>query len=123
MSQERLLRSEIIQRREEGYDVRDVERRLLSILDDGLDAVNGKLESIWSELESLKVESGFKFHEPSDLKSIKQARPSGKRDLGYSESDEAYYNQVFVTFGNLFKYQPTLFYQNSYVQWRIDKQI
>jgi ADP-ribosylglycohydrolase len=95
MSQERLLLSEINQRREEGYDVADVEKRLHSILEDGEDAVDENLGSLWVDLASLAPEPGFKFHEPSDLDSIKQARPSGKRDLKNDLSPEAYYDKVY----------------------------
>ena len=95
MSQERLLRSEIIQRREEGYDVRDVEKRLLSILENGEEALDERMDTLWTELDSLALRPGFKFHEPSDLDSIKQARPTGRRELGYTGSDEDYYNRVY----------------------------
>jgi ADP-ribosylglycohydrolase len=95
MSQERLLLSEVTQMREEGYDVEDVGKRLLSILEDGEDAVDEKLDSIWEALASLAPEPGFKFHEPSDLDSIKQARPDGKRDLGLGLSPDEYYDKVY----------------------------
>ena len=87
--------SEIIQRREEGYDVRDVEKRLLSVLEDGEDAVDGKLDSLWADLASLAPEPGFKFYEPSDLGSIKQSRPEGKHDLNCNLSPDDYYNKVY----------------------------
>jgi len=87
--------SEIIQRREEGFDVRDVEKRLLSVLEDGEDAVDGKLDSLWTDLASLAPEPGFKFYEPSDLGSIKQSRPKGKRDLNCNLSPEDYYDKVY----------------------------
>ncbi len=89
--------SEIIQRREEGYDVRDVEKRLLSVLEDGEDAGDGKLDSLWADLASLAPEPEFKFYEPSDLGSIKQSRPEGKHDLNCNLSPDDYYDKrVFI---------------------------
>jgi len=54
MSEELLLRSEIIQRREEGYNVRNVEKQFLSLLD-AENALDERLDSLWVEFESLQV--------------------------------------------------------------------
>jgi len=95
MSQERLLASEIYQRREEGCDVSGVERRLASILEDREDNWDGNLSSLWTDLERLTSEPGFKYHEPSDIESIRMSRPEGKRKFDHSLSSDEYYERVY----------------------------
>jgi hypothetical protein len=95
MSQERLLTSEINQRREEGCDVSSVERRLASILEDREDNWDGTLSSLWTDLERLTPEPGFKYHEPSDIESIRMSRPEGKRKFDHSLSSDEYYDRVY----------------------------
>lgn len=95
MSQERLLASEIYQRREEGCDVSGVERRLASILEDREDNWDGNLSSLWTDLERLTPEPGFKYHEPSDIESIRMSRPEGKRKFDHSLSADEYYDRVY----------------------------
>ena len=95
MSQERLLASEIMQRREEGCDVTSIERRLASILEDREDNWDGTISSLWVDLEQLTPEPGFKYHEPSDIESIRASRPEGKRKLEHSLTNDEYFNKVY----------------------------
>jgi len=95
MSQERLLASEIVQKREEGCDVSGVEEKLSSILEGDARGRATKLESLWDELAKLTSEPGFRYYEPSDLESIRHARPAGKRELALNLTDDEYYNRVY----------------------------
>jgi ADP-ribosylglycohydrolase len=95
MSQERLLASEINQRREEGCDVSSIERRLVSILEDREDNWDKPLSSLWVDLERLTPEPDYKYHEPSDIESIWASRPEGKRKLSLSLSDGDYFDRVY----------------------------
>jgi ADP-ribosylglycohydrolase len=95
MSQERLLASEITQKREEGCDVSGVERLLASIHADQEDNGDRNISSLWTALERLTPEPDFKYHEPSDIESIRTSRPKGKRKLEHLLSADEYYDRVY----------------------------
>lgn len=91
---EMLIRSEIAQRKEEGCDVRGVEERFSKLVEGGPSTMTPQLMPLWDELASLPVDPGFPYEEPSDLKSIRKARPKGPRVLHVGLSDETYFNKV-----------------------------
>ena len=91
---EMLIRSEIAQRKEEGWDVRVVEERFSELVEGGPSTMTQQLTPLWDELASLPVDPSFPFEEPSDLKSIRKARPKGPRVLNVGLSDKAYLDKV-----------------------------
>ena len=91
---ERLIKSEIAQRKEEGCDTSHVEESLSKIVEKRPPDITRQLETIWYELQSLPVEQGFPYEEPSDLDSIREARPQGPRDLHIELTSEAYLDKV-----------------------------
>jgi ADP-ribosylglycohydrolase len=91
---EALIRSEIAQRKEEGCDVGRVEEAFFKLVEKRPPDITRQLESFWDTLESLPVEPGSPFEEPSDLKSIREARPKRLRDLHMELTPEAYFDKV-----------------------------
>lgn len=91
---EMLIRSEIAQRKEDGCDVRGVEERFSELVEGGPSSMTPQLMPLWDELASLPVDLGFPYSEPSDLESIRKARPKGSRALYVGLSDEAYFDKV-----------------------------
>ncbi len=77
MIQEKTVRSEIKQRREEGLDTGPWEIRLKEILQADEVSRQGQLSALLDELEAL--ESPLVAREPSDLEQIKALRPDGER--------------------------------------------
>jgi len=72
-----LLRSEFIERREEGADVSTIQGRM-----NDLDRLAPeKIEQLSRELENLPLRADWPFHEPSDLAGIRAARPVPKVQL------------------------------------------
>jgi len=93
-STEALIRSEIAQRKEEGCDTSRVEEALSKFVEKRPPDIALQLESFWDELQSLPAEPGFPYEEPSDLESIREARPHGPRDLQVDLAPEAYFDKV-----------------------------
>ena len=93
-SAEALVRSEIAQRREEGCNTNSVEEALSRTLEKRPPHITRQLEAIWDELASLTPEPGFSYKEPSDLRSIREARPQGPRHLHVDLTPEAYLDKV-----------------------------
>ena len=93
-STEALIRSEIAQRKEEGCDTSRVEEALSKLVEKRPPDIALQLESFWDELQSLPAEPGFPYEEPSDLESIREARPHGPRDLQVDLAPEAYFDKV-----------------------------
>jgi ADP-ribosylglycohydrolase len=91
---EALIRSEIAQRRQEGCNVSHVEEALSKLVEGHSSRTTQQLESLWDELESLPVEPGSPYEEPSDLKSIRKARPKRSRALHTGLTPEAYFDKI-----------------------------
>lgn len=70
-----ILKNEIVQRREEGYDVSGVENQLNG--DQPL--TTDEVEGLHRQIEALPAPVNFPYHEPSDLEGIRAARPDGPR--------------------------------------------
>ena len=91
---EQLLRNEISQRWEEGYETDDVENKLTTILNEGV-LNEQKLKSFWKEFDSLPRRSDFPYEEPSTLEAILKARPKGSRSLDLQISLDEYHNKIY----------------------------
>jgi ADP-ribosylglycohydrolase len=66
-----LVRLEIIQRSEEGYEVKGFKEKFAEAEMD-----ENKLKSIYEELMKLSINEDFSFSEPSELEEIRQLRPT-----------------------------------------------
>jgi len=87
---ERLVRDEIIQREEEGYDVSEIKFSLAEIK--GRDY--SSLKAILENLSRLKMRPDFPYKEPSDLAEIRNERPKGPREITIYLSDEEILNKI-----------------------------
>jgi len=82
---ERLLEHELAQRKQEGYDVAEVEKNFL----EGKAKTILEFEELLKELERATMSPDFKYSESSDLEKIKAERPKEpeKFEVVLSESD------------------------------------
>jgi ADP-ribosylglycohydrolase len=90
-----MVRREIIQRREEGCSVDEVERKYEVVIKGNPPYMGTKLDRLWVELEKMTPRRDFPFHEPSDLEEIRETRPEGPRATGYAPSDEELYDRTY----------------------------
>ena len=84
---EQLLRNEISQRWEEGYETDDVENKLTTILNEGV-LNEQKLKSFWKEFDSLPRRSDFPYEEPSTLEAILK--------LGQKDQEASTYESLWM---------------------------
>jgi ADP-ribosylglycohydrolase len=94
---ENLLRSEIAQRWEEGYEVTKAEDSLQKIINGPEKEKNLKLMALWDELETsqpARARANFPFIEPTLLENIQKERIKGPRVLENQLTDEEYNNKV-----------------------------
>jgi ADP-ribosylglycohydrolase len=87
----RLLGEEIIQRREEGYDVTEIEKRFRSSMEE---ASFEEFCGLLAALEKCELRPGFPYTEPSDLPTIRDERPQGPRSINLKISDRELLNKV-----------------------------
>lgn len=86
-----LLKDEIVQRSEEGYNVAEVERRLSES-----DQRNvAELEGFLKELEGCRLKPDFHYNEPSDLEGIKAERPKEPERMKIDLSDNELYDKIY----------------------------
>lgn len=78
----RLLKDELVQRREEGCAVGAIARRLEALEAEAPADMARHLEKLLVRLEKLAVRRNFRYVEPSDLESIRAERPEGPHRLG-----------------------------------------
>jgi len=71
-----VMRAEIEQRRQEGCRVAAAEAKLKGL---GDHPTQSDLEHLFDELQALQPQKDFPYEEPSDLQSIRAARPDGPR--------------------------------------------
>jgi len=87
---ERLVRDEIRQREEEGYDVSEIRFSLAEIK--GRDY--SSLKAIMENLSKLKLKPDFPYKEPSELAEIRNERPKGPREITADLSDGELLNKI-----------------------------
>ena len=73
----RLVRDELIQRRQEGGSVGTVARRLEALLANPRDDLSEQLEKLLTRLSKLKIRKGYHYIEPGDLDGIRAQRQQG----------------------------------------------
>jgi ADP-ribosylglycohydrolase len=86
-----LLRAEMTQRRQEGYDVAALEAKL-----DGLGdrPALADIEALLGELQTLKPQADFPYDEPSDLEAIRGLRPDGPRRFQVTFAEPKLYDRI-----------------------------
>ena len=87
---ERLVEHEIIQRKEEGYDVAEIERKFL----EGKRSVS-ELKRLLKALEESRLRPDFRYREPSDLEGIKAERAGEPERMEIALSDEELYDKIY----------------------------
>jgi len=88
---EKLIRDEIKQREEEGYDVSEVKAAISEIES----REPSRLKAIMENLSKLKLKPDFPYKEPSDLASIRNMRPKGPRKISIDLSDEDLIDKIY----------------------------
>lgn len=90
-----LIKSEIIQRREEGCDVKMIKEQIESALrlSDGMKGI--ELYNILHNLKSIEPMEDFPYVEPSTLKEIRAERPDGPRRVELKLSDEELFDRIY----------------------------
>jgi len=88
---EKLIRDEIKQREEEGYDVSEVKAAISEIES----REPSRLKAIMENLSKLKLKPDFPYKEPSDLASIRNMRPRGPRKISIDLSDEDLIDKIY----------------------------
>ena len=87
-----LIKTELIQRREEGCDVGSLEDRITKALADG--APDAEFIALYDELSALPIMESFPYDEPSSLPEIQKARPAAVNELILEEGKEAIYDRI-----------------------------
>ena len=75
-----IIATEVVQRREEGCDVSNIEPRVDAALADE-DTPDAVFATLYDELDGLAPDTGFPYEEPSDLAAIRACRPDGPRRM------------------------------------------
>ncbi|MCX8170853.1 MAG: ADP-ribosylglycohydrolase family protein, partial [Candidatus Bathyarchaeota archaeon] len=86
-----LVKDEIKQRKEEGFDVTGVEEKALRIEDMTLP----ELEALFEALGRCQLKPGFPYREPSDLSGITAERPRKLEKMSIKLSDEDLFDKIY----------------------------
>ena len=89
-----LIRPELVQRREEGCDISQIEPRVLAAVDDETTQDHVFVE-LYDELAALEPDASFPYEEPSELEAIKALRPEGPRRMEVSISDQGLRDRIY----------------------------
>lgn len=89
----KLIKAEILQRREEGCDTEEIAARIATAIES--DNVDGRLSELYDELMALPVDPAFPFVEPSTLEEIRELRPDAPRKLEMQWDDDAMYDKTY----------------------------
>jgi ADP-ribosylglycohydrolase len=85
-----LLKLELIQRAEEGYDTTGILQKL-----EAAGTHEASLMKVYEEMQDLPLRKDFSFVEPSDLAGIRQDRPIGPRRLDDTLNDEQWKDKFY----------------------------
>ncbi len=83
-----LLKQEFIQRKEEGCDVRTLDKDIQDVASLPEEEGNARAEGLFRKLEALSPAADFPYREPGDLDEIKAARPGEAASIGMSVDKE-----------------------------------
>jgi len=87
----RIVFDEVVQKREEGYDTRDVEEKLSRIREPSISDLN----NILRDLENCPLKADFPYVEPSDLNSIIAERPRHPKRFELTLSDGKILDKIY----------------------------
>ena len=93
-SLEKLLRDEIIQRREEGCNVTSIEEKLAAIAASDAPDKSRLYEKLYRQLERRKPRKGLASQESSDLEGIRALRPEGPRRVALDLDDDLLHDRL-----------------------------
>jgi len=88
---EQIVRAEITQRREEGYDICQIEAKFLERKKKSVK----ELEKLLAKLERSPFRSDFHYNEPSELRQIEDQRPKRPETIEIVLSDSELYNRIY----------------------------
>lgn len=88
---EQIVKYEIIQREEEGFDIREVKERFLKLREKSYDG----LMNILKALELCSLRHGYLYKEPSSLSEIVVERPKNPRRYNIDLSDSEIYDKIY----------------------------
>lgn len=86
-----IVKDEIVQRKEEGYDVTEVEKKALGIESMAL----SELKALLEDLERCPFRQDFPYKEPSDLPGIIAERPRKPEKISVKLSDEELLDKIY----------------------------
>lgn len=89
-----LIKLELVQRREEGCDVSQIEPRIQAALDND-DAEDADFVGLYDELIALEPDSSFPYEEPSELAAIQALRPDGPRRMEITVSSQTLRDRIY----------------------------
>ena len=88
-----IIRTEVIQRREEGCDVADIQPRVeVALADEASD--DAIFEALYDELDALEPDPVFPYTEPSELEAVRALRPDGPRRIEVNLTDDEMRNRI-----------------------------
>lgn len=86
-----IVKDEMIQKKEEGYDVADIEERFLKTEI----KTESELKEFFNSLEKCPPRSDFPYKEPSDLQEIVSERPRKIEKISMTLSDEDLFDRIY----------------------------
>lgn len=94
VAERQLIRLELVQRREEGCDISQIEPRVLAALDEESTQDRVFVE-LYDELIAIDPNPSFPYEEPSELDAIKALRPEGPRRVEITDSDQTLRDRIY----------------------------
>lgn len=89
----KLIKAELLQRREEGCDVEAISGRINTAIAD--EVAEDKFSRLYDELMALPVDAAFPYSEPSTLEDIRAERPDAIRKLEMAWDDNTLYDRIY----------------------------
>jgi len=89
---EKIVKDEITQRREEGYETAELEKEFLKIRKKTVSEVEEKILEL---LEKIPFKEDFPYKEPSDLPGIIAERPKTPEKISITLSDEELFDRIY----------------------------
>lgn len=85
MKLEQIVKDEIVQRKEEGYDIEEIEKRFIEMKEKSV----YELKEILEALEKSTIKHDYPYKEPSNLEEIRAERPKKleKFEVSFSEAE------------------------------------
>ncbi len=88
---EQIVKDEIVQRKEEGYDVEEIEKRFIEMKEKSI----SELEEILRALEKSTIRRDFPYKEPLSLEEIKAEQPKKPEKFKVSLSETEFFDKIY----------------------------